>query len=326
MAGDQDDSETPRRQVALFRHAIIGALDIEALPRGERSARLAELAARTSQTPDGRARRFSIRTLWAWWSAYQRVGLAELLPKVRKAEGRGSGPAGGGHRPPPRRAVALDRDPDPHPADRRADRPRPAPPLDAGPPPRRGGDGPAATPDPRRQALPPAALGSGPPAVPDPPSRRGHRPLLEARPARRVVPERTARHPRGHPEAGHPHPRPARGRLLRPWRGLPRRPVRLRVRPPRHHASPQHALHQRRPRRHRALESDRRRAGRARAPRPPTHRAAGDPAPVRGLARAALSPHGPRGHRPDPARSLRPARLHPALSRSRRRRRDLPDP
>jgi len=74
--------------VALFRHAIIGALDIEALPRGERSARLAELAARTSQTPDGRARRFSIRTLWAWWSAYQRVGLAGLLPKVRKDHGQ----------------------------------------------------------------------------------------------------------------------------------------------------------------------------------------------------------------------------------------------
>src|SRR6516165_12432836 len=161
MAGDQDDSETRRRQVALFRHAIIGALDIEALPRGERSARLAELAARTYQTPDGRAALFGPDAL----------GLVECLPAhgpggaapqgpegPRAAEGRGPGAAGGGHHPPPRGPVAFDGDPDPHPADRRADRPWPAPPLDAGPPPRRGRDGPPATADPRRQALHPTAL------------------------------------------------------------------------------------------------------------------------------------------------------------------------
>src|SRR6516165_9338504 len=88
MARASDDPETRRRQVALFRHAIIGELDIEALPRGERSARLAELAARTYQTPDGRERRFSVRTLWTWWSAYQRTGLEGLLPKVRKDHGQ----------------------------------------------------------------------------------------------------------------------------------------------------------------------------------------------------------------------------------------------
>jgi len=88
MARAPDDPETRRRQVALFRHAIIGELDIEALPRGERSARLAELAARTYQTPDGRERRFSVRTLWTWWSAYQRTGLEGLLPKVRKDHGQ----------------------------------------------------------------------------------------------------------------------------------------------------------------------------------------------------------------------------------------------
>jgi putative transposase len=88
MARDRDDPDARRRQVALFRHAIIGELDIEALPRGERSARLAELAARTYQTPDGRARRFSVRTLWAWWSAYRRAGLDGLLPKVRTDHGQ----------------------------------------------------------------------------------------------------------------------------------------------------------------------------------------------------------------------------------------------
>jgi len=88
VAHDRDDPDVRRRQVALFRHAIIGELDIEAWPRGERSARLAELAARTYRTPDGRERRFSVRTLWAWWSAYRRAGLDGLLPKVRTDHGQ----------------------------------------------------------------------------------------------------------------------------------------------------------------------------------------------------------------------------------------------
>jgi putative transposase len=82
-----DDPETRRRQRALFRHAIIGELDIEALPRGERSARLAALAVRLYRTPDGRERRFSARTLWAWWSAYRRHGLDGLLPRPRRDRG-----------------------------------------------------------------------------------------------------------------------------------------------------------------------------------------------------------------------------------------------
>ena len=84
---DTGDPDTRRRQLALCRHAIVGELDIEALPRGERSARIAELAARTYRTPDGRTRRFSTRTLWTWWSAYQRHGLDGLLPHVRADRG-----------------------------------------------------------------------------------------------------------------------------------------------------------------------------------------------------------------------------------------------
>jgi hypothetical protein len=87
VASDRDDPDARRRQVALFRHAIIGELDIEALPRGERSARLAELATRTYRTPAGRERRFTARTLWAWWSAYHRHGLEGLLPQVRADRG-----------------------------------------------------------------------------------------------------------------------------------------------------------------------------------------------------------------------------------------------
>lgn len=87
MRDPQEDPEARRRQVALFRHAVIGDLDSEALPRGERSARLADLATRVYRTPAGRERRFSLRTLWAWWSAYRRHGLEGLLPQRRRDRG-----------------------------------------------------------------------------------------------------------------------------------------------------------------------------------------------------------------------------------------------
>jgi putative transposase len=92
---DHTDRDARRRQLALFRHAIIGELDIEKLPRGELSARITELACRTYQLADGSTRRFSARTLWGWWSAYQRRGLEGLLPKARADRGalRGLTPA-----------------------------------------------------------------------------------------------------------------------------------------------------------------------------------------------------------------------------------------
>lgn len=79
-----DDIDDRRRQIALFRHVVIGELEFEGLARGEISARVAELAARTWQPPGGRERRFSARTLWSWWSAYKREGLAGLVPDSRK--------------------------------------------------------------------------------------------------------------------------------------------------------------------------------------------------------------------------------------------------
>jgi transposase InsO family protein len=87
MRETRDDPDAHRRQVALFRHAIIGELDIEALPRGERSARIVALAARAYRGPDGRERRVSARTLWTWWSTYQRQGLDGLLPRPRQDRG-----------------------------------------------------------------------------------------------------------------------------------------------------------------------------------------------------------------------------------------------
>lgn len=88
MRQEPDDPEARRRQVALFRYAIIGELDIERLPPGERSARIAELAARRYRTPDGRERQFTERTLWTWWSAYRRHGLEGLLPQRRSDHGQ----------------------------------------------------------------------------------------------------------------------------------------------------------------------------------------------------------------------------------------------
>jgi transposase InsO family protein len=87
MREDRADPEARRREVALFRFGIISDLDIEALARGERSARLAELAVRTYRTPEGRERRFSVRTLWTWWSAYRHQGLEGLLPPYRQDRG-----------------------------------------------------------------------------------------------------------------------------------------------------------------------------------------------------------------------------------------------
>ena len=43
MRDPRDDPDARRRQLALFRFGIISDLDVEAVPRGERSARLAEI-------------------------------------------------------------------------------------------------------------------------------------------------------------------------------------------------------------------------------------------------------------------------------------------
>lgn len=87
MGRKDDDPETRRRLVALFRHAIIGELDIEELPRGEKTARIIELASRSYRMPDGTERRFTPRTLWSWWSAFKARGLDGLVPQTRKDRG-----------------------------------------------------------------------------------------------------------------------------------------------------------------------------------------------------------------------------------------------
>lgn len=83
--GSKDDRDLDewRRKMALFRHAVVGELDIEKMPPGERTDRIRALAARTWQLPSGQEKQFTERTLWSWWSAYKRGGLHALMPKAR---------------------------------------------------------------------------------------------------------------------------------------------------------------------------------------------------------------------------------------------------
>jgi transposase InsO family protein len=82
-----DEIDDRRREVALFRESILDELHSEERERGDLSARIAELAARTFETPWGKVRSFTERTLWEWWSRYQRQGLLGLVPKLRSDKG-----------------------------------------------------------------------------------------------------------------------------------------------------------------------------------------------------------------------------------------------
>jgi transposase InsO family protein len=78
-----DEIDDRRRTVALFRESILDELDAEKRARGDLSARIAELATRSFETPWGKLRCFTERTLWGWWSRYKQQGLLGLVPKPR---------------------------------------------------------------------------------------------------------------------------------------------------------------------------------------------------------------------------------------------------
>jgi putative transposase len=82
-----DDNEDRRRAIALFRKQLLEDLIESDLPRGEISARLAEIAAKMVVLPGGRDRYYSLRTLWSWWSSYRKQGLTGLLPAERSDKG-----------------------------------------------------------------------------------------------------------------------------------------------------------------------------------------------------------------------------------------------
>lgn len=87
MKHDDEADEGRRRALALFRQGLFAELDEPGVGRGEISARIAEIAAGTVVVPGGRERRFGERTVWSWWSAYKKRGLAGLLPRERSDKG-----------------------------------------------------------------------------------------------------------------------------------------------------------------------------------------------------------------------------------------------
>ncbi len=86
MSFDEEIDER-RRALALFRHDVLAELRGEKLQRGELSLGMMELASKLFHPPGGKPRRFSLRTLWSWWSAYRREGLRGLLPQTRSDKG-----------------------------------------------------------------------------------------------------------------------------------------------------------------------------------------------------------------------------------------------
>lgn len=81
----EEELDDRRRQLALFRHAVIAELDAVALARGELSARIEQLSHALWKLPSGQERRFSVRTLWQWWGDYKAGGLTGLVPASRKS-------------------------------------------------------------------------------------------------------------------------------------------------------------------------------------------------------------------------------------------------
>ena len=80
---DSDD----RREIALWRVAVLGPLVSARLEHGERCALFAAAATRTHQRPDGCWVQLSARTIETWYYAYRQGGLQALMPKRRRDRG-----------------------------------------------------------------------------------------------------------------------------------------------------------------------------------------------------------------------------------------------
>jgi len=79
-----DEIDERRREIALFRYAVIGELEFEGLSRGEISTRMQSLSSRKWKIPKDEEHKFTERTLWNWWMKYKREGLKGLVPESRK--------------------------------------------------------------------------------------------------------------------------------------------------------------------------------------------------------------------------------------------------
>jgi len=76
-----------RRDVALFRLAVLGDLIHQDLPRGELKAALEAKAKCGWHGPSGRYMRVAAKTIQSWLTLYRRGGFDALYPKQRKDRG-----------------------------------------------------------------------------------------------------------------------------------------------------------------------------------------------------------------------------------------------
>ena len=77
-----------KRQIALWRLGVLGALVSARLEHGDRVQLFKETAARVHQMPDGRLVALSPRTIESWYYAHKQGGFEALYPGTRADCGR----------------------------------------------------------------------------------------------------------------------------------------------------------------------------------------------------------------------------------------------
>ena len=76
-----------KKEVALFRLAVLGDLIHAELRRGAQRRALGKKAKEVWLCPDGKSRRISAKTIESWLSAYRKHGIDGLVPRERKDKG-----------------------------------------------------------------------------------------------------------------------------------------------------------------------------------------------------------------------------------------------
>ncbi|MGH9671409.1 MAG: Mu transposase C-terminal domain-containing protein [Terriglobales bacterium] len=83
-----------KKDIALWRLAVLGPLISARLEHGDRRALIKLAAARTQQRPDGSWVQLSARTVESWFYAYRAGGLEALMPQTRSDRGQSRAIAG----------------------------------------------------------------------------------------------------------------------------------------------------------------------------------------------------------------------------------------
>jgi len=82
----EDGFNDRRMRHALFRHGLIA--EAIALPKGERAAKLREIADKEHTDPDGKTKCVDVRTLERWIQRFKKYGVTGLMRRPRKDRGR----------------------------------------------------------------------------------------------------------------------------------------------------------------------------------------------------------------------------------------------